>query len=150
MITDKTVARHGGVRETFGVASDDVFAFRYGVLRPILTLIGFGPRFSRVVFHDHTLEVRFGYGFRADIPYSAIYNAKPEFGRIGGVGIHGWRGNWLVNGAVVGIVGFDLDQRIDARVLGLPSPLLHLRMSLEEPGRFLQRLSRESRLGRIS
>ena len=130
--------------------ADDVFAFRYGMFRPLLSVLGLGARFSRVVFHERTLEVRFGYGFRAVIPYSAIYNAKLEPGMISGIGVHGWRGSWLVNGSALGLVGFDLDQRINARVLGFPSPLLHLRMSLEDPGRFLARLAGEVRLSPMS
>ncbi len=129
-----------------GTMGDEVFGFRYGLLRALLVLIGLGPRHSRVVFHDRSLEVRFGYGFRADIPFSAIYNAKPEPGMISGIGVHGWRGNWLVNGSAWGLVGFDIDQRVDARVLGFPVRLLHLRMSLEKPGNFLLRLSQEVRL----
>ncbi|HUY07756.1 MAG TPA: hypothetical protein VMU99_10905 [Acidimicrobiales bacterium] len=123
--------------------SEEEFAFRYGILRPLLTLIGLGSRQARVVFHERVLEVRFGYGFRAEIPFSAIYNAKPEPGMISGVGVHGWRGNWLVNGSAWGLVGFDLDQKVDAQVLGFPVKLLHLRMSLERPGNFLARLAQE-------
>lgn len=124
----------------------EIFAFRYGLLRVLLSALGLGPRFTRVVFHERTLEVRFGYGFRAVIPYSAIYNAKPEPGMISGIGVHGWRGTWLVNGSALGLVGFDIDQKINARVLGFPMPVLHLRMSLDQPGNFLARLSREVRL----
>lgn len=129
---------------------EEVFTFRYGLLRPLLELIGLGSKFTRIVFHERTLEVRFGYGFRAQIPYSAIYNAKPEPGMISGIGVHGWRGSWLVNGSAQGLVGFDLDQKVDARVLGFPVRLLHLRMSLERPGNFLARLSREVRLSPLS
>ena len=133
------------VREN-GLMSEEVFAFRYGLLRALLVLIGLGPKFTRVVFRERVLEVRFGYGFRAEIPFSAIFNAKPEPGMISGIGVHGWRGSWLVNGSAWGLVGFDLDQKVDARVLGFPVRLLHLRMSLEKPGNFLARLSREVRL----
>ena len=130
--------------------ADEIYAFRYGLFRFLLTALGLGPRFSRVVFHERTLEVRFGYGFRVEIPYSAIYDAKPEPGMISGIGVHGWRGTWLVNGSAQGLVGFDIDQKISARVLGFPSAVLHLRMSLEQPGNFLARLSREVRLSPAS
>jgi hypothetical protein len=66
---------------------------------------------------------------------------------ISGIGVHGWRGTWLVNGSAQGLVGFDIDQKLNARMLGLPAHLLHLRISLAQPGNFLQRLSREVRLG---
>jgi hypothetical protein len=129
------------------MVDEEIYTFRYGIMRPLLSLVGLGPKFTRVVFHERTLEVRFGYGFRAEIPFSAIYNAKPEPGMIGGVGVHGWRGVWLVNGSAQGLVGFDVDQKIKAKSLGFPIRMLHLRMSLSQPGNFLQRLSREVRLG---
>lgn len=125
---------------------EEVFAFRYGIMRPLLTLLGLGPKFSRIEFRERILDVRFGYGFRAEVPYSAIFNAKPEPGMISGVGVHGWRGSWLVNGSALGLVGFDVDQKVPCRVLGVPVRMLHLRMSLEKPGDFLERLSREVRL----
>ena len=126
--------------------ADEIFAFRYGLFRPLLSILGLGPRFARVAFKERTLQVRFGYGFRAEVPYSAIYNARLEPGMISGIGVHGWRGNWLVNGSALGLVGFDVDQKVMARALGIPMLMLHLRMSLEEPGQFLRRLSREIRL----
>lgn len=126
--------------------SEDVFAFRYGILRPMLMLLGLGPRFTGLVFRERMLEVRFGYLFRARIPYAAIYNARPEPGVITGVGVHGSRGSWLVNGSLLGIVGFDVDQRVDCRVLGLPVTLRHLRVSLADPAAFLRRLAGEARL----
>ena len=126
--------------------ADEVFAFRYGLFRPLFSALGLGPRFARVTFKERTLEVRFGYGFRAEVPYSAIYNARLEPGMISGIGVHGWRGNWLVNGSALGLVGFEVDQRVMARVLGFPLLMLHLRMSLEEPEKFLRRLSGEIRL----
>lgn len=128
--------------------SDEIFVFRYGIFRLLLSALGLGPAFSRVTFQDRTLFVRFGYGFLAEIPYSAIYNARPEPGMISGIGVHGWRGTWLVNGSAYGLVGFDVDQKVKTRVLGFPVRLLHLRMSLLEPGKFLERLSREIRLSR--
>lgn len=139
------MAWSGGLRENEAM-SDDVYSFRYGILRPLLSALGLGPKFSRVEFRERTLDVRFGYGFHSEIPYSAIYNAKPEPGAISGVGIHGWRGTWLVNGSALGLVGFDVDQKVETRFLGFPVKLYHLRMSLERPGNFLERLSREVRL----
>lgn len=36
----------------------------------------------------------------------------------GGIGVHGWRGRWLVNGAVSGIATLEIDPPARASVLG--------------------------------
>jgi hypothetical protein len=109
-------------------------------MRPLLSVLGLGPRFSRIEVNDDVVQVQFGWGFRADVPISSISNLRPEPGRVGGIGIHGWRGTWLVNGSALGLVGFDVEPAGSAHVLGAVVRLRHLRMSLEDPGGFLQRL----------
>lgn len=129
------------------MADSEVFAFSYGIMRPLLSMMGLGPAMTHVTFREHLLEIRFSYAFRVDVPYSAIYNARPEPGMVSGIGVHGWRGSWLVNGSFKGLVGFDVDQKLNTRLLGFPVTTLHIRMSLAEPQRFLDRLRGEVRLG---
>jgi len=120
----------------------DSFQFRYGIMRPLLSVLGLGPRFSRVEVDDDTVRVQFGWGFRADIPKASVVNVRPEPGRIGGIGVHGWRGRWLVNGSALGLVGFDVVPAGSAHVIGAVSRLNHLRLSLDDPLAFAQRLAR--------
>jgi hypothetical protein len=123
------------------MASRDVFAFSYGAFRPLLTVMGFGPRFRSLTVSGDELSVRFGWGFSARIPLAAISHAGLEEGLVGGIGVHGFRGRWLVNGAATGLVGFDVEPPVRASVMGVPITLRHLRVSLEDPNGFLARLA---------
>jgi len=115
----------------------DEFAIKYGAFRLLLSVLGLGPRFSRVVVGADRLIVKMGWGFSADVPRSAIASAQRSRGPVGGIGVHGWRGRWLVNGAASGLVIIRFDPRRRARVMGLPVALADLRISLEEPDRFV-------------
>jgi len=82
----------------------DEFAIKYGAFRLLLSVLGLGPRFSRVVVDADRLTVKMGWGFSADVPRSVIASAQRSRGPVGGIGVHGWRGRWLVNGAASGLV----------------------------------------------
>ena len=119
----------------------DEFAIKYGAFRLLLSVLGLGPRFSRVVVGADRLIVKMGWGFSADVPRSAIASAQRSRGPVGGIGVHGWRGRWLVNGAASGLVIIRFDPRQRARVMGLPVALVDLYMSLEEPDRFVAKIA---------
>ena len=119
----------------------DEFAIKYGAFRLLLSVLGLGPRFSRVVVDADRLIVKMGWGFSADVPRSAIASAQRSRGPVGGIGVHGWRGRWLVNGAASGLVIIRFDPRQRARVMGLPVALVDLYMSLEEPDRFVAKIA---------
>jgi hypothetical protein len=121
------------------------FALRYGVFKPLLLAMGLGPGLSHVDLTDERVRIRMGWAFSADLPRSAIGSSGASDGPVGGIGVHGWRGAWLVNGAASGLVtiGFVPTQR--ARVIGLPVALHTLRLSLEEPEAFLAALSGSGR-----
>ena len=109
------------------------FAFRYGLFRPLLSVFGMGPSFSEVTLEPADVAVRMGWAFRSRIPYGHIRRLHPDRDMHGGIGVHGWRGLWLVNGAVSGIVTLEIDPPVRARVLGLPIRLRTLHLSLEDP-----------------
>ncbi len=112
-----------------------MFGFRYGAFRPLLTVLGMGPRFSSVDLRPDILSVRMGWWFKADIPRSSIAGVGPKrgMGLVGGIGVHGWGGRWLVNGSVKGIVTIDIEPRARGRVMGVPVKLRTLAVSVEEP-----------------
>lgn len=123
------------------MASLQAFPIRYGVFRPLLSVLGMGPRFSSVdVDHDH-VRVRMGWSFQAEIPLRSITAAKASSGLVGGIGVHGWRGRWLVNGATSGLVTLEIDPPARARVLGVPVRLRALRVSVESPDGLLAALA---------
>jgi len=115
------------------MASTQTFPFRYGLFRPLLSVLGAGPKVSSVVLDGDILRVRMGWSFSAAIPVASIRTAKPYTGLVGGIGVHGWRGRWLVNGAASGLVSIEIDPRAPARVLGVPVRLRTLDVSVESP-----------------
>ena len=119
------------------MATAQTFAFRYGLFRPLLSVLAAGPRFSSVELEDDWLRVRMGPSFHADIPRSSIKGARRHSGLVGGIGVHGWRGQWLVNGGIRGVVAVDIDPPAKAKVLGFPVRLRTLWVSLKEPEAFI-------------
>jgi hypothetical protein len=107
----------------------------------MLSVLGLPRAVSYVELDGDRLRVRMGWAFRADVTRAAVRRAAGEPAlRPISVGTHGWRGKWLVNGARSGLVRLELDEGRKARVLGIPVRLRVLRVSMEDPERFLARL----------
>jgi len=123
------------------MASTQQFPIRYGVFRPLLSVLGGGPGLSGVSLDGERLRVRMGWMFRAEVPRVSITGAERHRGLVGGIGVHGWRGTWLVNGSAKGVVSVHIDPPVQARVLGVPVKLRKLQVSVEEPEEFLAALS---------
>ena len=83
-----------------------------------------------------------GWSFRSRIDESSIERAATDSNKWAGIGVHGWRGRWLVNGSVSGIVTIEIDPPNRARVMGIPIRLRTLHVSLDDPEGFLTGLSR--------
>jgi hypothetical protein len=124
------------------MAMDDrrTFSILYGSWKPLLVAGGLGPRFSGVEIGDGELRVRMGWAFRSRIPLPSVTGARTMTGMVGGVGVHGWRGRWLVNGSMKGIVGIDIEPEARAVAIGIPVRLHYLSLSLEDPDGFLAAL----------
>jgi len=115
------------------------FAFRYGSLRPLLSVLGMGPGLSRIEVGPDAVDVRMGWAFQATIPRPAIMAAVRRTGLVGGIGVHGWNGRWLVNGTTTGLVTLEIDPPARAHMI-VPAHLRQLTMSLEDPDGFLAAL----------
>jgi hypothetical protein len=118
------------------------FPFRYGALRPLLTVLGMGPGLSSIELDGDVLRVRMGWSFRAAIPVSQITDARTVEGPVGGIGVHGWRGRWLVNGTTTGLVAITMDPPVRAWAVGLPVHLHVLTLSVEDPDALVAALGR--------
>lgn len=117
---------------------DRTFLIKYGFWRPLFTVLGLGPRFSRVELRDGTLHVRMGWAFSAAVAAVTIESCEVERRRIWwSIGVHGFAGRWLVNGSALGIVWVEFKPVQRARVLGVPVKLRWLGLSLEEPEAFM-------------
>ena len=116
------------------------FPIRFGVLRWLLVVLGTGPRFSHVDVDFDTVRATMGWAFRSTIPRPSIVKAYKDRNMWGGIGVHGWRGRWLVNGSVSGIVTMEIDPPARGWVIGVPVRLRKLHVSLEDPDAFLAEL----------
>ena len=125
------------------------FPIRYGFFRPLLWVTGAGSRVSGVTIEGDHLEARMGWMFRAVVPLASIAGAAPHTGMAGGIGVHGWRGVWLVNGSIRGIVRIFIDPPAKARVLGVRVRLKELQVSVESPDELLDALSEVPRSPRV-
>jgi len=119
------------------VSDTRTFPLLYGALRPLLSVLGMGPGLSGVELSGEELHVRMGWAFRARVPRAQITGARAVTGLVGGIGVHGWRGRWLVNGSMSGVVGIDIDPAARAVAVGIPVHLHYLALSLEDPEGFL-------------
>jgi hypothetical protein len=118
------------------------FTFRYGALRPLMTGLGMGPGLSSIELDGDVLRVRMGWSFRTAIPTHQITDARTVEGPVGGIGVHGWRGRWLVNGTTTGLVAITVDPPVRARAVGLPVHLRVLTLSVEDPDALVAALTR--------
>ncbi len=88
------------------------------------------PRhFAYVEANGDVIKVRMGYAFRAKFRRSDI-STVTSFRPVVSVGVHGWRGRWLVNGANRPIARVTLALPVRARVLGFPVQLRELLVSV--------------------
>ena len=101
----------------------------------VATPLGMGPRRSavRIEVASRSLIVEMGWAFKARIPLSSIVSGGRSRPARTGWGVHGWGGSWLVNGASHGIVALIIDPPAQARAVGFPVRLRHLRVSVSEP-----------------
>ncbi|MGD0380025.1 MAG: hypothetical protein ABSC30_08575 [Acidimicrobiales bacterium] len=118
------------------------FKILYGAFRPLLSSLGMGPRFSTVELDSGTLRVHMGWAFRAEIPVDHVTGVEPRQGFPGGIGVHGWRGRWLVNGAATGLLAITVDPPVRAWATGIPIHLRQLTLSLEDPDALVAALGR--------
>ncbi len=118
------------------------FGFRYGALRGLLSAVGMGPGLSSVVLDGDVLHVRMGWAFRASIPVHQIVSVAPRQGPVGGIGVHGWRGSWLVNGTTTGLLTIAVDPAVRAWAVGIPIHLHVLTVSLDDPDALVAALGR--------
>jgi hypothetical protein len=115
------------------VTTSQRFNFSYGALRLLLTLLGLGPGLSRIEVRPAEVVVRMGWGFRTTIPRGSITRAYDDQAMGLGIGVHGWRGRYLVNGSMSGIVTIEVQPACRASLMGLPVRLTKLQVSAEDP-----------------
>ena len=117
------------------------FPIRFGALKPLFVVTGLTPGRCYVEVGREVVRVRMGWSFSSDIPRASIRAARPVGEKRWSIGVHGWRGLWLVNGARGPLVAIELAPRARARVLGIRVRLDELIVSVEEPDAVIAALS---------
>ena len=97
----------------------------------LLTILLLPARGAYIEIDGDAVRVRMGFAFRTRFTrgdVSAVSTNRPVLS----IGVHGWRGRWLVNGAHRPIARITLALPARARVLGFPVTLRELLVSVDD------------------
>jgi hypothetical protein len=97
----------------------------------LLTILLMPRRFSYIEIDGGTIRVRMAFAFRARFSRGDI-SAVTSKGIALSIGVHGWRGRWLVNGAHRPIARITFALPVRARVLGFGVQLRELLVSVDD------------------
>ncbi len=97
----------------------------------LLTTAAMPPRSTYIEVDGDTIRVRMGAAFRAKFTRADI-SAVGGYRPVVSVGVHGWRGRWLVNGANRPIARVTFALPVRARVLGFRVQLRELLVSVAD------------------
>ena len=105
---------------------------RFGTLEPLFVVLGMTPGRSYLELAEDLVVVRMGWAFHARVPRASATWAR-RVGDTVNIGVHGWRGRWIVNGAGGPLVAVGIDPPARARAVGCPVKLRELRVSVDDP-----------------
>src|SRR3954451_3251237 len=111
---------------------------RFGRWKPVLVAVGLTPRGSYLEIGVEQVRVRMGWSvtrhaqFRTEFSRTSIRSLRRVRDSLS-IGLHGWRGRWLVNGAAGPLLALKLDPPARARVFGVPIRLRELIVSVDDP-----------------
>ena len=109
-------------------------SLRYGFFsKPLLTVFGGGPARSSIVADRSQVTAKMGFWFEGRATVAAVTRAREVSDRVISRGVHGWSGDWLVNGAGDGLVELRFEPTMKARVLGVPIHVRRLRIAVDDP-----------------
>jgi hypothetical protein len=108
--------------------------------RALSTALFLRPASSYVDVSDAAVHVQMGWAFSASFARSAVVATERLAAAPLSLGVHGFGGRWLVNGASDRILAIDLEPVQSARVLGIPVRLRQLLVSVDDPAALAERL----------
>jgi hypothetical protein len=106
---------------------------RFGRWKPLFTALGLTPSRSYVELAGDTVRVRMGWGFDGTFPRASIRRASRRPDAPWSIGVHGWRGSWIVNGAAGPLVELALEPPAPARTVGIRLEVHTLSVSVDDP-----------------
>jgi hypothetical protein len=110
--------------------------------RVLSSALGLLPSRSYVLVDQEQVEVRMGWAFHTRFPRTAVQSGREIDVSPLSRGVHGFAGQWLVNGSGRGIVRMDLSPRQRAHVMGFPVRLESLLVSVAEPSALARAVAR--------
>jgi hypothetical protein len=111
---------------------------------PLSVPFGLGPKHSDIRIDGESLHVSMGWGFNGDIPLASITAAVQDSDMVGGFGVHGFRGRWLVNGSSKGLVRLTIDPPAPAKAAGVPIKVNTLRVSVTDPDELIAAVTKKA------
>lgn len=117
------------------------YAIRFGRFKLFLVLFGCTPDNSYLELDGDQLQVQMGWGFKSRFPLVSVRSAERAPDSPLSIGIHGWGGRWIVNGAASPMVAISIEPPAHARVLGFPVTLRELRVSVDDPDALIAALT---------
>jgi hypothetical protein len=97
----------------------------------LLTILLMPRRFSYIEIDGGTIRVRMAWAFRARFSRGDISDVTSNRMAVS-IGVHGWRGRWLVNGAHRPIARITFALPVRARVVGFGVQLRELLVSVDD------------------
>jgi hypothetical protein len=97
----------------------------------LLTILGLPARWADVRINGERVRVRMSWAFRARFDRANVTSVRPYRPCVS-VGVHGFRGRWLVNGANRPIARITFAEPVRARVIGFPVALRELLVSVDD------------------
>jgi hypothetical protein len=129
---------HGG-QDTADALHMSIHFSRWFV--PLGWVTGIWPRHCYLTVDAEAVTVAMGWAFRGRVPRRAVASAEAtHVGPWAGIGVHGWRGTWVVNGALHQMVEIRLSTPVRARAVGVPVRLRRLFVSVDDPGALIRAL----------
>lgn len=117
------------------------FPIRFTGANKAMVVLGMHPGNSHVTINGDDVEVRMGWCFAVRFRRSSVASAAEDHDRVRGWGVHGWKGQWLVNGSSSGLVRIELAAPVKGRLLGIPVTVRTLRVTLQDPEALVATLS---------
>jgi hypothetical protein len=113
---------------------------RFGRLRPLFLALGITPGRSYLELSEDVLGVRLAWSFGARVARTSIRSAQRVADSPYAIGVHGWSGRWIVNGAAGPMVSITIEPPACAYVLGFRVSLRELVVSVDEPDELVSML----------
>lgn len=105
---------------------------RYGTpWRWLLPVLLIPARLAFIRIEGDTVKVRMSWAFRAKFARSDVMEVA-KHRPVVSIGVHGWRGRWLVNGAHRPIAVIRLSQPARARIIGFPVHVREILVSVAD------------------